>query len=527
MKQKQSRYEMHKYWGKKPSPHLSELIEKFSKKGDVVLDPFSGYGVFSCEALISGRHSISHDLNPVANFIQKQLFESNIDTALLLSTANSMLDELSQKHRHWYETTCQKCGKTAEIIATLRQKDNTPIRNKIDCICSKNAIEQPIDVNEAKALISKENRTQLPIHPVAKLMRNGRISVFDNMTTDDFFTVRALECHIDLFFLIKEIKDVHIQEILLLAFTSNLANCSRLVPPIKSRGEMAPGAWMTGFYIGETYLENNVFHYFRNRLRKVIDGKNDYYESLNHTVSNQGNISNFKNMPAGKVGYIIDKGDAKSLSYPDESIDFIFTDPPYGDTVPYFEQSILWNTWLFNNDVDYANELVISDSKERCKKISAYTSEMRSCISEIHRVLKTGKFFSITFHSLAGDEWYALTHACLASGFSFYDAEWLSQKTFAPRQLNRSKTVKGDLLITFQKVENKETTHLGKSEAEALIKSKCHEYIQKKPANTNDLYIYVLKYLFNNRLVFDEINIIQVLNEHFKLTEDSLWCLAA
>ncbi len=44
MKQKRDRYEMHKYWGKKPSNDLKSLIEKYSEEGDTVLDPFSGYG---------------------------------------------------------------------------------------------------------------------------------------------------------------------------------------------------------------------------------------------------------------------------------------------------------------------------------------------------------------------------------------------------------------------------------------------------------------------------------------------------
>lgn len=43
---------------------------------------------------------------------------------------------------------------------------------------------------------------------------------------------------------------------------------------------MSQGAWMTGFYIGEKYLENNVFHYFENRVNKAIKGKMDYIKIL-------------------------------------------------------------------------------------------------------------------------------------------------------------------------------------------------------------------------------------------------------
>jgi hypothetical protein len=76
---------------------------------------------------------------------------------------------------------------------------------------------------------------------------------------------------------------------------------------------------------------------------------------------------------------------------------------------------------------------------------------MHSAILEIFRILKKDKFFSITFHSLSGLEWRAISNACLMVGFELYNFEWLVQKTFTPRQLNRSKTVKGDVLITFKK----------------------------------------------------------------------------
>lgn len=47
-------------------------------------------------------------------------------------------------------------------------------------------------------------------------------------------------------------------------------------------------------------------------------------------------------------------------------MDYVFTDPPYGDSVPYFEQSIIWNSWL-GFTPDYQQEIVISDSKQRQK----------------------------------------------------------------------------------------------------------------------------------------------------------------
>jgi site-specific DNA-methyltransferase (cytosine-N4-specific) len=47
------------------------FIERFTSKGDVVLDPFCGSGTTLVEAKITGRHSIGIDVNPLACLLSK------------------------------------------------------------------------------------------------------------------------------------------------------------------------------------------------------------------------------------------------------------------------------------------------------------------------------------------------------------------------------------------------------------------------------------------------------------------------
>jgi hypothetical protein len=362
-------------------------------------------------------------------------------------------------------------------------------------------------------------------HPSAVLLRNGRISALENMTTDDLFTIRALACHTYLFYEISRIDDIHIRNLAKLAFTSNLANCSKLVPPIKSRGAMEPGAWMTGFYIGENYIENNVFHYFNNRVMKIISGKSDYFLEKNRigSLPDKEMVEGISDFDSLSRGYLIDNQDTKNLKYPDNSIDYIFTDPPYGDTVPYFEQSTIWNTWL-ENAVDYENEVVISDSKLRKKDTENFGNDITLCIKEIWRVLKPNKYFSITFHSLSGEEWYALMHSCLECGFILHDVELLTQKTFAPRQLNRKITVKGDLLITLLKPAIKpKLKFLGEEETKALVVTEVNKLLAIGKRSTNDVYVHILKVLFSEHAIFAKTNFIEVLTEKFRLDQDGFW----
>ena len=524
IKQKQSRYEMHKYWGKKPSKDLKMLIERFSKENDVLLDPFAGYGVFVCEAFLMGRNVIGNDLNPAANFILDQLLNTNVDLKVFKKTMSDILQKTKEEYNFWYLTSCPKCQKECNILATLRKKDGTPLVNKLKCSCSKHSFTQDISEEMANQLVCKEKTVDIADHPTTTLIRNSRISAFKDMNTDDLFTIRALYCHSLLYKLIENIDNDDIRSLAKLTFTSNLANCSKLVPPIKSRGAVSPGAWMTGFYIAGEYLEQNVFHYFKNRVEKVLQGKNDYLNNLGD-FNRASKINTFDGFNNERLSYLITNDDAKKINLPDNSIDYIFTDPPYGDTVPYFEQSILWNNWL-GNQVNYNNEIVISDSKERSKNMDNFKKDIYASIKEIHRVLKNGKYFSITYHSISGKEWYALTTACLELGFEIYDFNLLLQKTFSPRQINKKQTVKGDILITFKKTEDKiEVINMNSDETKDFIKEVVSKTLKESAKNTNDVYIALLKTIFTNHILFAEVDFIEELNKSFVIDENGFWNL--
>ena len=62
-------YLIHKYWARKPHNVVSQYIRHYSKKGEIVLDPFGGSGVTAMEAIKAGRKAISIDLNPMSAFL--------------------------------------------------------------------------------------------------------------------------------------------------------------------------------------------------------------------------------------------------------------------------------------------------------------------------------------------------------------------------------------------------------------------------------------------------------------------------
>lgn len=259
---------------------------------------------------------------------------------------------------------------------------------------------------------------------------------------------------------------------------------------------MAQGSWMTGFYTGNTYLENNVFHYFMNRAHKILAGKMEFLKEINEQQF---------------IGSIqITNEDAKQLSIKDKTIDLVFTDFPYGDSVPYFEQSIIWNSWL-GNVVDYENEIVISDSKERDKNKEEFAKDIKKAIFEIHRVLKVNKHFIFTFHSLSGFEWAAISNSLIKAGFLVEDCKLLMQKTLSPRQLNRKNSIKGDLIVVCKKIKEPLGGGSVSDNQNEIIKEIFRKVLQSGAYHTNDVIVNFLKLFFKKRLIVNSENIFNLL----------------
>lgn len=510
---------MHKYWGKKPSSNLGALVKEYSREGDTVLDPFSGYGVFCCEAYILGRNVISNDLNPTANFINTQLFEKEIDLDKVKKQWATIKECFSPFVDQWFGWDHNESN--VSVVSVLRKNNDYPIKAKCKVDGKRKAIEIDISPEDAEKYLTYENKQVInDWYPDCLLIENSRISSRRGMTIASLFTKRTLACHARLLCLIDQHSSGNEKELLKLAFTANLANCSKLVPPIKSRGDMAPGAWMTGFYTGETYIENNVLYYFENRLSKAIKGKNEY---LNNFIR-KGHISTCAT-DVKNAKYSITNYDAKNLDLESESIDYIFADPPYGEAVPYLEQSIIWNSWL-RITPDYANEIVISDSKERDKGNINFEKDITKAFSEIRRVLKNDKYFTLTYHSLSGHEWNAITNACIKNGFDLHKFEWLVQKSFTPRQINRTQSIKGDVLVTFKKT--KEVPYISEMTSDELsdiISNIIHKLISKKPLDTNQIFLNVMEMIFRERIVSNSINLLEILLNNFKFTDGKYWTI--
>ena len=182
---------MHKYWGKKPSSNLSALIKRYSAEGDTVLDPFSGYGVFCCEAYLMNRNVISNDLNPVANFLNSQLLEKNVDLDLLKKQWAVIKEEFKPFVEKWFEWRIDT--QVVQLSSVLRNKNHVPLKAKYKI----DGIRKAIEIELSKESVNKYNEYENSQviedwYPINKLFENSRISAKKGMCVSDVFTKRPL-----------------------------------------------------------------------------------------------------------------------------------------------------------------------------------------------------------------------------------------------------------------------------------------------------------------------------------------------
>src|SRR5271169_3772422 len=80
-------YGVHPYFTRRPANVVRAYIERYSREGDVVLDPFGGTGVTAIEAFLLGRKAIQNDLNPFASFIARSIADTTLASTLPLQAA--------------------------------------------------------------------------------------------------------------------------------------------------------------------------------------------------------------------------------------------------------------------------------------------------------------------------------------------------------------------------------------------------------------------------------------------------------
>jgi len=144
---------------------------------------------------------------------------------------------------------------------------------------------------------------------------------------------------------------------------------------------------------------------------------------------------------------VVTTGTAAKLGISDASIDYIFTDPPFGENISYADLNFLVEAWHgVRTQTD--TEAIVDEPKG--KDIFDYERLMRDCFVEYYRVLKPGRWMTVVFHNSWNAVWSAIQEALQSAGFVIADVRTLDRQQGSYRQVT-SIAVKQDLIISTYK----------------------------------------------------------------------------
>jgi len=448
-------YNAHSYHTKVPPEAIMPFVDHYSRPGDVILDPFCGSGMTGVAALLSNRKAILSDLSVAATHLAFN-HTRPCDPEQLVAAFDALASELQDEFRQLYacesgdspgyvyytlwsrDAVCQHCEhpfplwdcidrKTGRMPSTLtcprckrtmrkhslRYDGNRPVLlNYKDA--QGNRRERPPTVRESAQLQHQQVPEELwfphvEVEQSREMYIRSALHLQGIRTVADFYTPRNLHALSRLWERIQDVSEVRIRSALAFAFTNTAWHGTRM-RRFNARGGQRP---LTGtLYIPQLSSEVNVLEVMRNKVRQL----RSYYQGLGERKGP---------LPA------IQLGSATKLSaIPDNSIDYVFTDPPFGSNIFYADCNLIWESWL-GGLTRMEEEAVVNRSRDVSrggKTIADYEVLMRQSLEEINRVLKPGAWATLVFHNTNPDVWRALQNAAEGAGFRIDEATSLNRR---------------------------------------------------------------------------------------------------
>lgn len=432
-------YGSHPYFTKRAWNVVQAYISHFTSPGDTVLDPFGGSGVTATESLVLQRKAVYVDISRWASFLARQTALAPVNLASV---------------QHAFEQVTQRCRERIVRLWSRPEKE-------------------------------------LAAEPVAEWYprRAALPSNADVPWVEDLFTPRMLHGLALLRAAIMEVEDVQSRDLLLMAFSATLVRINRTFLSANNRAESRGGSAVFSIYrykVADRVVELPLWEQFEKRVERLLDAKRETNQLIGDFYR-EGNTAVFHYGSATRLGEWLNP----------DSVDYIYTDPPYGAHIAYLDLSTMWATWLDMQPTVVDREEEVIEGGECRKTREGYHHLLSQSISQMFEVLKTGGWMSLVFAHRDTAYWQALVDACTTAGFEYVNTVvqpvgvvWSMHK-----KKNPLRVLSGELVLNFRKVRRRSSKAPSRQRGEAvdLVRRVCEAaVVAGAGATTEDLHNIVI-----------------------------------
>jgi DNA modification methylase len=499
-------YNVHTYHTKVPPEAIVRKILHYTKPGDIILDGFSGTGMTGVAATMcesksnlknilnrkeiaryefGTRKVILSDISPIASFISS-CYNAPFNEKKFETRAMEILREVDEECGWMYRTMykgqeriidytvfsdvfiCPYCSN--EVVFWEIGVDKEKQRNLKEIACnhcqadlSNQVLKRsyiPIERNGEEVHIGK----QVPVMIAFKAGKTKHTKNIDNYDKEVLNKIKRVDIpywfptnklpkgyntkqpisshgitHIDLFYTKRN-----------LYATSTIFN-----KIIKSDEDIRNHLlfWLQSIMVGQTKM-NRYFEASFSQVNRYLKGTlyiGKKMSEVNFLYSLKGKVLKISKYLGvlNQKNTIVSTNSATHLPVPNDSIDYIFTDPPFGANIMYSEVNLIWESWL-RLLTDNNSEAIINN--EQNKQEEEYYKLMYDAFAEYYRVLKPNRWITIEFHNSKSSIWNLIQKSISQAGFIITHVGILDKKQKTFKQMTAPESaVKSDLVISAYK----------------------------------------------------------------------------
>lgn len=268
-------------------------------------------------------------------------------------------------------------------------------------------------------------------------------------------------------------------KIFLLSYNSSHSTLmTRVVAKKNNKDFVLTGAQPGVLYISSLPVEKNIHIGLQRKLKTFVEA----LSMVNGSKS---------------TAYFFNESSTIMTGIANESIDYVFTDPPFGDFIPYSEINQINECWL-GNVTDNDAEVIINHSQG--KELNDYYKLMNSVFTQISSKLKNTGLCTLVFHSAKAEVWGAIIKSYSNNGLVVSRTSILDKIQTTFKQTNSNVIVKGDPIILLQKTNSPARHSAYKNDIEVAehLLQRIEEEISGKEISTRLFSKYIITCIQNN-----------------------------